>query len=123
VIASAKTPSLKSSVGLAAWGPVNEAQVKVPTLLFCGTADAVAPCSDHSDPAYATIPNTTPKMKIVIDGAEHLASWFGPADGGGGVSGGWALAFEKVYLEGDTRWKTLLLGKPAGSTQTTNITP
>jgi dienelactone hydrolase len=123
VIAASKTPTLKSSVGLAAWGPTGEAQVKVPTLLFCGTDDVVAPCSDHSDPAYTAIPSSTPKMKIVINGGDHLSAWFGPADGGDGVSGGWGLAFEKVYLEGDTRWKSLLLGKPSGATMTTNIMP
>jgi dienelactone hydrolase len=123
VIAASKTPSLKSSVGLAAWGPTGEQQVKVPTLLFCGTDDIVAPCSDHSDPAYTAIPSSTPKMKIIITGGDHLSAWFGPADGGGGVSGGWALAFEKVYLEGDTRWKSLLLGKPPNGAVTTNIMP
>lgn len=123
VIASAKTPTLKTSVGLAAWGPTNERQVKVPTLLLCGSADVVAPCSGHSDPAYSAIPNTTPKMKIILNGGDHLSAWFAPQDGGGGTSGGWALAFQKVYLEGDTRWKSLLLGKPPNATMTTNIMP
>jgi hypothetical protein len=120
LIAANKTPSLLTSVSLAAWGP-DAAMDKVPSLLLCGTDDIVAPCSDHTDPAYAQIPSTTPKMKMVIDGGDHLAAWFGPADGGGGISGGYALAFQKVFLEGDTRWKPLLLTKPSGSTQETNI--
>jgi hypothetical protein len=119
--ATVTDPTLKSSIGLAAWEPVGR-DVKVPTLLLCGSADLVAECF-HSDQSYDTIPNTTPKMKIIINGAEHLASWFGPDQGGNGTSGGYALAFEKVYLEGDLRWKTLLLTKPAGHEMTTNITP
>ncbi len=113
-IAANMTPALKTSVGLAAWGP-DTSRTKVPTLLLCGAADIVAPCSDHTDPAYTAIPAGTPKMKITLDDGDHLAAWFGPADGQGGVSGGWALAFQKVYLEGDTRWKTLLLSKPTGA--------
>jgi hypothetical protein len=120
LIAANKTPTLMTSVSLAAWGP-SAAMDKVPSLLFCGTADTVAPCPDHSNPAYAQIPDSTPKMKMVITGGDHLAAWFGPADGGGGISGGYALAFQKVFLEGDTRWKPLLLTKPSGSTQETNI--
>jgi hypothetical protein len=119
--ASSSDPTLKSSVGLAAWEPVGR-NIKVPTLLMCGSADLVAECF-HTDQSYDAIPATTPKMKIVITGAEHLASWFGPDQAGGGVSGGYALAFNKVYLEGDTRWKSLLLTKPQGHEMITNITP
>jgi hypothetical protein len=119
-MASVTDPTLKSSVGLAPWEPVGR-NIKVPTLLMCGSIDAVAPCS-YVDDSYAGIPNTTPKMKIVISGAEHLASWFGPDQGGNGTSGGYALAFNKVFLEGDERWKTLLLTKPSGHEMTTNIT-
>jgi hypothetical protein len=119
--ASVSDPTLKSSVGLAAWEPVGR-NVKVPTLLICGSGDLVAECF-HSDQSYNTIPAGTPKMRLVVDGGGHLTSWFGPGDTPGGVSGGYALAFNKVYLEGDTRWKTLLLGKPTGATMTTTITP
>jgi hypothetical protein len=119
--ASASDATLKSSVGLAAWEPIGR-NIKVPTLLMCGTADVVAECF-HTDQSYDAIPSSTPKMKITITGAEHLASWFGPDQAGGGVSGGYALAFNKVYLEGDTRWKTLLLTKPQGHDMITNITP
>jgi len=120
LIAANKTPTLRTSVSLAAWGP-SAAMNKVPSLLLCGTQDTVAPCGDHTNPAYTQIPETTPKMKMVITGGDHLAAWFGPADGGGGITGGYALAFQKVFLEGDVRWKPLLLTKPSGSTQETNI--
>src|SRR6185503_7616876 len=42
-IASGTEKSLKTSVGLAAWGG-DGSGVTVPTLLFCGDADTVAPC-------------------------------------------------------------------------------
>jgi hypothetical protein len=60
-----------------------------------------------------------PKMLVSIAGATHF-SWFGPTDAGNGISGQTALAFEKVFLEGDERWKPLLLSS-GGSSVTTNI--
>ena len=111
-IASGQAPELKTSVGLAAWGGSGTG-VKVPTLLFCGDADTVAPC-DMSDGVYAGIDDNTPKMQITISGVTHF-DWFGPGDAGRGTSGSYALAFQKVYLEGDTRWKDLLLQQPAGA--------
>jgi pimeloyl-ACP methyl ester carboxylesterase len=120
-MASVTDPTLMTSVGLAPWEPVGR-NIKTPTLLMCGSADAVAPCS-YVDNSYSAIPNTTPKMKLVIRGGEHLFTWFGPNDGGNGTSGGYALAFQKVFLEGDERWKPLLLAKPSGHDMTTNITP
>jgi hypothetical protein len=57
-------------------------------------------------------------MMVTISGASHL-NWFGPTNAGGGVSGETALAFQKVFLEGDERWKPLLL--QTRGTKTTNI--
>jgi len=115
-IASGSQPTLKTSVGLAPWGPIGEG-VQVPTLLLCGDADVVAPC-DMAQGAYDGIPAATPKMLRVISGATHF-NWFGPKDGDGGTSGATALAFQKVYLEGDTRWLPLLKG--LGASVQTNI--
>ena len=117
-IAAGGTPSLNSSIGLAAWGG-DGGGTKVPTLLFCGDADVVAPC-DMSQFVYTAIPMSTPKMGIVVPGATHF-NWFGPTDTSGGMSGKYALAFQKMYLEGDTRWKSLLLTKPSGGSVQTNI--
>jgi dienelactone hydrolase len=119
-IASGDKPDLKTSVGLAAWGGSGTG-VKVPTLLLCGASDTTAPCS-MAQGVYRGIADPTPKMMISIPGATHF-SWFGPTGAGSGVSGEYALAFQKVYLEGDTRWKKLLLAKPASGTVTTNIQP
>jgi dienelactone hydrolase len=118
-MAASMDSTLKTSIGLAAWGGTGTGTM-VATLLFCGDADTVAPCN-MSDPVYMAIPDATPKMEIVVPGATHF-NWFDPADAGGGMSGQYALAFQKVYLEGDERWKPLLLMPPSGGAkQTTNI--
>ena len=105
-IASATDPTLRTSVGLAAWSAIG-ANVSVPTLLLCGAADGTAPCS-MSQTAYTDIAEPTPKMMVTIAGTGHL-EWFGPGDAGGGTSGETALAFQKVFLEGDERWRPFLL--------------
>jgi hypothetical protein len=117
-IASGTNGTLKTSVGLAPWG-ANGAGVQVPTLLLCGASDTTAPCS-MTDSAYTQIPAATQKMKVSISGVSHL-QWFGPTTAGGGTSGKYALAFQKVFLEGDQRWKPLLLSAPTNGTATTNI--
>lgn len=94
-IASVTDPTLCSSVGLAAWGDVQG--MTVPTLFLCGNADTVAGCSP---PFVAT---GTPSMLVTISGYTHF-NWFGPTQ----ISGYYALAWQKVYLEGDERWKSLI---------------
>lgn len=116
-LASAKAPTLKTSLGLAAWGP-DGSKVTVPTLFLCSDTDTVAGCSG-SQSAYNAM-GSTPKMLIKIPNTDHFA-WFGPTDAGQGMSGAYALAFQKVYLEGDERWRPLLLTKPSEGSVTTNI--
>jgi hypothetical protein len=115
-IASGDDSTLMTSIGLAAWGPEGSG-VQVPTLLLCGSSDGTAPCS-MSKGAYGDIPESTPKMMISISGASHL-SWFGPTSAGRGQSGEAALAFQKVFLDGDERWMPFLL--QVDGTVTTNI--
>lgn len=123
-IASVDDPSLLTSIGMATWGTseveVEGSDVTVATLLFCGDDDEVAPCRMSED-IYGAIPESTPKMMMSIPAATHF-SWFGPAPTGDGLSGQYALAFQKVFLEGDERWRPLLLTEPDGiSDWRTNI--
>ncbi|MDB4987701.1 MAG: hypothetical protein JWN04_2879 [Myxococcaceae bacterium] len=117
-LASAQDATLRTSIGLAPWGGSGMG-VKVATLLLCGSSDTTAPCN-MAQSVYDAIAGDTPKMLMSVAGATHF-SWFGPTDAGMGTSGKYALAFQKVYLEGDERWKPLLLSKPSNATATTNI--
>jgi hypothetical protein len=117
-IATVSETTLKTSIGLAAWGPVGGG-ISTPTLFLCGESDGVAPCFGSQD-AYNRIPENTPKMIYSIPGATHF-SWFGPDDAGRGVSGARALAFQKVFLDGDERWREFLVEQPASGSLETNI--
>jgi hypothetical protein len=115
-LAATEDKSLLTSVGLAPWAPVGRG-ITTPTLLMCGSTDTVAPCS-MAEGAYAEIPETTPKMLVVLPLVGHLTWLSGPA--APGLGGAFALAFMKLYLEGDERWKPILLD--AGGDVTTSIT-
>jgi len=115
-LATASDSTLLSSVGLAPWSPVGRG-ITTPTLLLCGSTDGTAPCS-MSDSAFAAIPETTPKMKVVLPGVSHLTWLRGPTAPGAG--GSFALAFTKLFLEGDERWRSVLVNAPGDVT--TNLT-
>jgi hypothetical protein len=119
-IASSRDKTLKTSVGLAPWSPVGSG-ITTPTLLLCGGSDTTAPCGSNARSSYNGIPMATPKMMVTISGTSHL-QWFGPTtDAQRGAAGKFALAFQKVYLEGDTRWAPLLKSMVSGTTVVTNI--
>jgi hypothetical protein len=105
-------PTLLTNVAIMAWGPVSSA-VMVPTLVICGSSDSTAPCSTYGTPFYNRIPDSVPKMKIQISSGHA-----GQPSSGMGKSGKFGLAFQKVFLEGDERWRPLLI---AGDSEVTNI--
>src|SRR5262249_5595047 len=109
--ASEKDTTLLTSVGLAAWGP-DGPTVKTPTLFICSDADTVASCTGTNS-SYAAIPSPTAKMILDLPGVSHF-NWFDPKDSvTKGLREASALGFQKVFLEGDTRWKPILMTKPS----------
>jgi hypothetical protein len=101
--AASDDPSLLTSVPLMAWTPTGDG-VTVPTLFICGEGDTLAVCGRHSEPAFGEMPDTTPKGLVWVSGSHR-----GQPSAGGGMQGAHGLAFQKVYLEGDERWKPILL--------------
>jgi hypothetical protein len=102
--------TLLTDVAIMPWGPVNSG-VSVPTLVICGSSDGTAPCASHGTPAYNGIADSVPKMRIQINSGHA-----GQPSSGGGMSGKVGLAFQKVFLEGDTRWRPLLVGAESVAT-------
>ena len=102
--------TLLTDIAIMPWGPLNSG-VAVPTLVICGSSDGTASCSSHGTPAYRGIADTVPKMRIVVSSGHA-----GNPSAGGGESGRVGLAFQKVFLEGDTRWRPLLVGAGAEDT-------
>jgi len=108
--ASSEDKTLLSSVAIMPWGPVR-GSVSVPTLIICGSSDGTAACGSHGTPFYRGVANTTPKMRVQVTSGHA-----GQPSAGSGRSGQYGLAFTKVFLEGDTRWKSLLVAAPSEET-------
>jgi hypothetical protein len=101
-VASQKDPTLLSSVAIMAWQPVTSG-IKVPTLFICGSSDTLAGCGSMGTPSYNSIAEPTSKMRVTISSGHA-----GQPSSGSGKSGQFGLAWMKLFLEGDTRWKPLL---------------
>ncbi len=77
--------------------------IKIPTLILNGATDTtILGGMGQSNNVYNAI-SGTPKILCVMALVGHFA-WSSPNSGGNGVAA-LALAFEKTFLEGDTRWK------------------
>jgi hypothetical protein len=110
--ASQDDDTLLTSVAIMPWGPVTRG-VTVPTLVICGSSDGTASCTSHGTPAYRGIADSVPKMRVEIRSGHA-----GQPSSGSGKSGEYGLAFQKVFLEGDERWRPLLVG---AASEETNI--
>lgn len=110
--ASQDDPTLLTSVAIMPWGPVSSG-ITVPTLIICGASDGTASCTSHGTPAYRGIADSVPKMRVQVSGGHN-----GQPTAGGSASGEYGLAFQKVFLEGDERWRPFLV---AAASEETNI--
>ena len=126
-IAGAKDPALKSSISMAGHnmtggGAGNSRGTKVPSLQLAGQTDTtILGGMGQSQGVYGIIPNETPKTLLVIRGVGHM-SWGGPT-AATAVGGEMTLAFQKTYLDGDTRWKSLIAKPATASEWKSNIDP
>jgi hypothetical protein len=108
--ASKTDATLLSSVAIMPWGAADGGS-QVPTLIVCGATDAIEPCSTYGTKAYASIDASLPKMRVTITSDSN-----GQPSADNGNSGAYALAFQKVFLEGDQRWRPLLVGAKSDET-------
>lgn len=110
LIAAAQNPKMqiKAAVSFAAWGPSGGQNSRVPSLMFEATADPLA--ASMSDGYYRAMPEDVPKMLFEVQGSSHNVA-NDPANHEG-IIGRYGLAWWKVYLEGDERYKKFLTAPP-----------
>jgi dienelactone hydrolase len=111
-------PELKAAVSLCGWilDSVGS-KTTVPSLQLAVRDDELA--AGMSQPIYAAIPNATPKMLVEWSSGGHWTNNT-PSNQGRQV-GRYGLAWLKVYLEGDDRYRQFFKTMPmAGSDFKTN---
>jgi dienelactone hydrolase len=105
-------PELKVAVSLCGWTTDTPgAMTKVPSLQLAVQDDQLA--AGMSQPVYAAIPNSTPKMLVEWSSGGH---WINndPMNVNQQV-GRFGLVWVKIYLEGDMRYRSLLKTMPMSS--------
>jgi dienelactone hydrolase len=126
-IASAEHPELKSAITLAGHnataigGALISLGSQVPTLMLNGALDTtILGGLGQSENAYDIIPDSTPKLLYVMATEGHF-SWGTPTTNNN-ASGRYVLAWEKVFLEGDERYRSFLLQRgPLATTFLSNL--
>ena len=120
-LAAKATPELKSAMTLAghhstAGGARVADGITVPTIMFAGATDpSTLGGGNQSQRAYAAIPDSTPKILYEMAREGHF-SWGTPRTNGGAL-GRYAMAFHKVFLEGDERYRQFLLVEGPGASE------
>lgn len=106
-------PEMKATISMCAWNPgYPYSKIKSPALMFASLGDPLA--GGQSQGFYSSVPDSTPKMLIETPGADHFVA-NDPASTGGMI-GRYGLAWMKVFLEGDERYRKFLLEKPMVTT-------
>jgi dienelactone hydrolase len=87
----------------------------VPSMMLAGATDpAWLGGGGQSQAVYEVIPATTPKILYEMASEGHF-SWGTPLTTNSGALGRYALSFQKVFLEGDERYRPLLLVEGPGA--------
>lgn len=93
---------------------------KCPTAIFSGSLDTTYLGGlGQSEGVYAAIPSSVSKLHYKVATAGHMV-WGGPTTAGVNV-GAIGLAFQKTYLDGDTRWKAYITRPVDASVWNTNL--
>ncbi|MEW2441058.1 alpha/beta hydrolase family protein [Micromonospora marina] len=109
--AAAARPSLQAAVPLAPWNlDKTWSEVRVPTLIIGGESDSVAPVSTHSIPFYNSIPSSSEKAYLELNGASH----FFPQTTNTPTAKQ-TVAWLKRFVDDDTRYEQFLCPGPTGS--------
>jgi len=106
---------IQAAIPFTSWQPNGVFdRITAPTLVIAGSADRVAGVSDHAWPHFQSIPESTTKVFMEIDGGSHFI-----ADGRRGTDlatiGRYGIAWLKLYLDGDERYRGFIYGDEAAA--------
>jgi predicted dienelactone hydrolase len=106
LMATRDNPSLKVGIPMTPWSSTKSfSTVRVPTIIFGGENDTVAPVSSHSIPFYTSLPSSLDKAYAELNGANHFAP-----NSTNTPIGRYAVSWAKRFMDNDTRYDTFLCG-------------
>ncbi|WP_189245711.1 alpha/beta hydrolase family protein [Streptosporangium pseudovulgare] len=106
--AAATRPSLQAAIPIAPWNlDKTWSEVRVPTMIIGGEADTVAPVLTHSEPFYTSIPASSEKAYMELNGASH----FFPQTPNTTMAK-YMISWMKRFIDDDTRYEQFLCPAP-----------
>ena len=104
-------PTLKGVVAMVPWQPLIRFEHPVPVLILAGEKDEIASTRKHARPHFDSTPQTTPRLLYEVRGGGHFLP-SSPENHQGEV-GAITLAWVKVFVEGDDRYRAVLEQQPS----------
>jgi len=80
--------------------------------VIAGSADRIAPAIDHAWPHFQTLSETTTRVYMEIEGGDHFMANSG-SDKDHATIGRYGIAWLKLYLDGDERYRDFIYGEAA----------
>jgi dienelactone hydrolase len=107
--AARSRPTLQAAVPLQPWHTSRSwSGIRVPTMIIGAENDSVASVSSHSEPFYASIPASSEKAYVELNGESHFAGNANPADQGRAM-----VSWLKRYVDNDTRYESFICPPPS----------
>ncbi len=108
--ANLDSADLSAAIPFTSWQPSgNFDAITVPTLVIAGEADTIAAVADHAWSHYNSIPAGTQKAFLEIADGDHFVA-NNSAEALHGLIGSYAIAWLKLYMDGDERYRDFIYG-------------
>jgi pimeloyl-ACP methyl ester carboxylesterase len=106
---------IQAAIPFTPWQPDGVFEnITVPTLVMAGSNDRIANADVYAWKHFQSIPESTPKVYMEIDGGTHYIA--DPARGGDvAFVGRYAIAWLKLYLDHDDRFRDFIYGDVAAA--------
>ncbi|MEU3792814.1 dienelactone hydrolase family protein [Streptomyces fructofermentans] len=110
--AAKSRPSLQAAIPLTPWNlDKSWPEVRTPTLIFGADGDTIAPVSSHSEPFYGSLPSSTDRAYLELNGATH----FTPNSSNTTIAK-YSISWLKRFVDNDTRYEQFICPLPRPST-------
>ncbi|MEX0619371.1 MAG: hypothetical protein WDZ76_03330 [Pseudohongiellaceae bacterium] len=101
---------IQAAIPFTSWFPDGYfSNITVPTLVIAGSADTIAEVAEHAWLHYLSIPGTTPKVYMEVDGGGHFIADSTRGEDLGMI-GRYGIAWLKLYLDEDERYRDFIFG-------------
>jgi dienelactone hydrolase len=108
--ANLNSGELSAAIPFTSWQPSGDfSSITVPTLVIAGEADTIAAAADHARPHYNSIPAGTQKVFLEVADGDHFVA-NNSAETLHGLLGSYAIAWLKLYMDGDERYRDFIYG-------------